>query len=260
MIYQKMTSPEIGAAADSAVALLPLGSVEQHGAHLAVGTDSVLAAELGRRAEAARAETVVLLPSLWAGSSHHHLAFPGALSLSGDTYLRVLGDLLACLAGSGFRRIFLLNGHGGNHTPFSEAIARFALSHPDVWVAGQSYWLLAAPELAAAGFMETGRLSHACEYETSMMLAVAPESVHPAQARGHEPPRHSRFYDPTGAAASRIVARQTFDQLTPHGALGSPELASKEKGLRLLDLVTGVLVDFLDDFSNWPLKTSLKKP
>lgn len=260
MIYHQMTSPEIGELAPSTVAVLPLGSIEQHGNHLAAGTDWTIAGELGRRAEAMRPGKVLLLPGLWCGSSHHHLEFPGALSISSETYIRVLLDLLGCLAGSGFRRIFLLNGHGGNHTPFSEAIGRFAISHPGVWVCGQSYWILAAQELAAAGFMETSRLSHACEYETSMVMAIDTASVRPGLARGYTPEQRSRFHDPTGAAASRVVAKMTFGQLTPHGALGSPELASADKGERLLNLVSRVLVEFLDDFAGWESKEKARQP
>ena len=251
MKFLDLTAPELRRLAPEAVAVLPLAAVEQHGEHLAVGTDTLITAEFTRRLELARPRQVLALPVLWAGSSHHHLAFSGTLSLSSETYVRVLGDLIDSLVGSGFRRIFLLNGHGGNQTPFAEALYRRGLRREGVWIAAQSYWKIAAKELAESGFMETPALSHACEYETSMMLALDPSLARMELARGARASRASAFYDPLGACS--VVVSEPFDQLTENGALGSPELATAEKGRRLFDLISPVLERFIDDFARWPL-------
>jgi len=81
MIYSNLTSKEIAHIAPGSVAVLPLAAIEQHGIHLPVVTDTAIATELGRRVEKALSDTVVLLPTLWAGSSHHHLSFKGTLSI-----------------------------------------------------------------------------------------------------------------------------------------------------------------------------------
>src|SRR4051812_9049501 len=97
MKYVELTSVALGRAARSYIAVLPLAAVEQHGSHLPVVTDTAVADELGRRVEAAMPSRVMLLPTLWCGSSHHHKRFPGALSLSSATYVQVLCDLADCL-------------------------------------------------------------------------------------------------------------------------------------------------------------------
>jgi creatinine amidohydrolase len=256
MKYANLTSPEIARIAPDAVAVLPLAAIEQHGGHLPVCTDTSLVSELGRRAEAALPDTVALLPTLWPGCSHHHLGFKGTLSISSETYIRVLCDLCECLISDGFTKIFLLNGHGGNHIPFCEAIYRLGLKHRDVWITGQSYWNLAAKELAEQDFMQTPRLTHACEYETSMMMALDEKLVKLAKAEGHRCARESQFYDPLSYTPSRVVTMEAFDQMTPSGAMGSPELSTPQKGRRLFDLITPLLVDFLHEFSQWKPKTN----
>jgi creatinine amidohydrolase len=235
------------------VAVLPLAAIEQHGNHLPVVTDTALVSELARRTEAILAEDIVLLPTLWPGCSHHHLGFPGTLSISSETYVRLLCDLLEGLLATGFQRIFLLNGHGGNQTPFAEALYRIGLQRREAWIAAQSYWKLAAPELAANDFMESSALSHACEFETSMMLSVNPHIVKMDHAEGSKPGRGSAYYDPLGYSPSRVCVTEMFDHLSRSGALGSPELATPEKGEKLFSLLTASVVSFLKDFQKWPL-------
>lgn len=257
MIHGDLTSPELRKRAPEAIALLPLAATEQHGGHLPLCTDTALVSELARRAEAARPEQISLLPTLWVGSSHHHLGFAGTVSLSSETYIRVLEDLLECLLASGYQRILLLNGHGGNVTPGNEAVYRTMLRHASPrapWIVLASYWQLAGEEWASAAFMDSPRLTHACEYETSMMLALRADWVNMPEARGFRTERHSRFYDPLGYQPSRVSTAESFSQMTPHGAMGSPEAATPEKGRRLFDLAALVLHDFLGEFSTWSLE------
>ncbi|MDB6094996.1 MAG: hypothetical protein JWM32_2558 [Verrucomicrobia bacterium] len=260
MIYYDLTSPQIGRLAPHAIAVLPIAALEQHGDHLPVGTDAAIVTELGRRAEAALPEQVLLLPTLWCGSSHHHFGFPGTVSIGSERYIEVLVDLVESLTRSGFRRIVLLNGHGGNIGPASEALYRLHLKQegPDEpWIAAATYWKLAAEELAAQKFMATPALTHACEYETSLMLALRADWVELGRARGHEPQRNSAFYDPLGYRRSGVAVAESFRQFTPNGALGRPDLATSEKGAKLYELMSGVLIAFLRDFSQWKLPRGL---
>lgn len=253
MKYSELTSPELGQRAPGLIAVLPLAAIEQHGDHLPVVTDTAIADELSRRIDAALPEQIAILPTLWCGSSHHHKGFPGTLSLRSETYVHVLIDLVDSLIDTGFQRIFLLNCHGGNQTPFAEALYRLNLKHqgPDEpWVAAASYWNLAAKELAAQTFMETPKLSHACEYETSLMQALRLDWIK-GPGTGESGGIGSKFFDPTGYVPSRVVVSKTFDQLSANGAIGSPEKATPEKGEQLYQLVTEVLVDFLTEFSTW---------
>lgn len=252
MKFEELTSPEIGRIASRTVALLPLAAVEQHGNHLPVVTDTALVTEIALRAEAALPNEVALLPTLWVGSSHHHFGFPGTISISSETYILVLKDLVESLIRSGFRRIVLLNGHGGNISPANEALYRAALEYPGPdapWVACATYWRIAGEELSGQAFMETPALSHACEYETSMMLSLRTDWVRMSQAKGERVERHSCFYDPLGYVPSKVSFCENFSQMTSTGAMGSPEKATKEKGERLFDLISGAVIAFLNEFS-----------
>jgi len=254
MKYGDLTSPDIGRLAPGLVALLPIGATEQHGSHLPVITDTAVVTELAARVEAALPRKVALLSTFWVGSSHHHFGFPGTMSLRSDTYILVLQDLIESLLAGGFRRVVLLNGHGGNVVPACEAIYRVALKHPRrtaPWVACATYWHVAREALAEQKFMETPKLSHACEYETSLMLGLRTDWVDLRRAKGHRTRRDSRYYDPLGYTPSKVSVSETFSQMTETGAMGRPELASAEKGRKLYDLITPCLVDFLTEFSGW---------
>lgn len=254
MIFSALTSPEIGALAPRSIALMPLAAIEQHGGHLGVNTDTALVTEIASRAERSFSENVLLLPTLWAGCSHHHLGFPGTLSISSEIYVCVLMDLAESLISSGFRRIILINGHGGNVTPMTEALYRLSIAHQNdadrPWIAATSYWRLTEGKW---DFMESPKLTHACEFETSMMLALAPGSVRMEHAQGSRADRGSRYYDPLGYEPSRVTVCETFAQMTPHGAMGTPEQATAEKGERLLTAYTRALCGFLEEFSRWPM-------
>ncbi|MEO6846313.1 MAG: creatininase family protein [Chthoniobacterales bacterium] len=254
MIYSELTSPEIGRIAPDTIAVLPTASIEQHGDHLPVNTDTAIGTELGRRVEAALPDKVALLPTLWCGSSHHHLTFPGLISLRSETFINVLEDILDCLIKSGFKRVFILNAHGGNQIPFSEALYRVHLKHRgenEPWIAAASHWGIAAEELKNQKFMETSSLSHACEYETSMMLAIRTDWVRKDLSRGGSTSGTSEFYHPELPGTSKVVVHESLDQFSTNGALGSPELATVEKGQKLYELTTSVIVKFLLEFSKW---------
>ncbi|GAA3750429.1 creatininase family protein [Streptomyces tremellae] len=182
---------EARAAGATGIALLPIGSQEQHAAHLPLGTDTLLAEAvvdraLGLLAAPAPGEDtteVVRLPTLPYGHSPHHL-FAAALSLSAPTLAAVLDDLLSSLVASGFRRVLLVNGHGGNDEIMRLAVKRFAL-RPEAagaTVAACSYWTVTADDTGAAaagGPVERPEVTpgHAGWFETSLMLAAHPGLV-----------------------------------------------------------------------------------
>ena len=160
--------------APDALVVLPLGATEQHGPHLPVGTDFFtiehLAIEGARKAAAEI--SVLVAPTLPFGSSDHHLAFGGTFSLSTEVYYRLVCDLLRSLALDGFRRILLLNGHGGNHELVQLAARDIARTHP-VDIVAASYWMLCWDGLLALDAHKGCRLpGHAGKFETSVMLAL----------------------------------------------------------------------------------------
>ena len=183
------------------VLVMPLASLEQHGHHLPLLTDTMIGTEIARRAESELEHEAVFLPTLWVGASDHHLAFPGTISISNSVYVDVLVDMMESAIRAGFRRIFLLNAHGGNITPGRMAIYDVHMRHgdkPDLWLAFSSWWHIAAPQVAAIMNVQQEMVTHACEQETSMILQLRPELVKMEAARGANISFESAFYCPDG--------------------------------------------------------------
>ena len=142
-------------------------------------------------------EKIVWAPLLWLGNSHHHLDFAGTLSAAPRTYLDVLGDLIDNMVAHGFRRIVLLNGHGGNIVPASQAVFEARQRYrdrDDLLLLAATYWLLGSqPKTAGSGFVQDF-MGHACEWETSMILALAPHLV--GDLRSIEPVPSGNLFEP----------------------------------------------------------------
>lgn len=167
-------------AADGAVAVLPIGAVEQHGDHLPLGTDFLLVEAVCDRALRHLEHdgtTWVRMPTMTYGHSPHHL-FAAAVSLRAGTLSDVLADVLDSLAQTGFRRIVIVNGHGGNDELVRLAVKAHSL-RAEGTAAACSYWTLSAGTTAEAAAAERPDRTpgHAGWFETSLMLAVHPELV-----------------------------------------------------------------------------------
>lgn len=237
------------------VVVLPLGSLEQHGHHLPLLTDTMIGAEVARRAQAELGDEALFLPTLWLGASDHHRAFPGTVSLGNDTYAAVIADVLESLVGGGFRRIFLLNAHGGNVTPAHVAMYRVQLRHrdmPELYIAFSSWWQIAAGPVEALAGPDQTSVTHACELETSMLLRLRPTLVRVDEAAGASIPFESAFYCPDFARPSRVDVPRPFEQLSLSGAFGHPERATPERGEELFAAATAEVAAFVREFATWP--------
>lgn len=246
LLFEELTRVEMQEIAPSALAVLPVGATEQHGPHLPSGTDAMHAEYVARGAAAriAAQTPVVVTPTLAFGSSPHHLPFGATLSLTSQTFSNVLHDLCISLLGAGFRQIFILNGHGGNHELIQLAARDLALTHP-VSVAAGSWWSIAWDALTAAGACDLGRLpGHAGAFESSVVLALRPELV-------HEPRPHRDQFpvsDPRGfAAAYRTETPDAW--LRIDGYSDSPDRGSAEQGRRYLDLAVEAVATALLEFA-----------
>jgi creatinine amidohydrolase len=171
------------AAHKDAMVLLPLGSTEQHGPGLPSGTDAHHVSAVVDAALPLVPENIDVLraPLLAYGASHHHLPFGATISLPPETYTRVLLDLGDSLAASGFRRLFMVNGHGGNQDPMWVAAAE--LSRRGMDVGAGSWWAMAAPELGAL-FPDVPFPGHAGRFEGSVIAAIREGVVAPAETTG----------------------------------------------------------------------------
>jgi creatinine amidohydrolase len=204
--FDELNRDDISRWAPDSTVVLPVAAIEQHGPHLPVMTDSLIAEAVSRESArlANRDIPVIVCPPVTFGASHHHLIYPGALSLSAETLTSVLRELTDSLVSSGFRRIYLLNSHGGNEECVRLAARELALRHP-VNAGAASYWTIAWEAICgpAAGL---GVLpGHAGGFETSLMLALRPDLVRsdllPLPHRRAKPP------EPRDPAAVPLIQR-----------------------------------------------------
>jgi creatinine amidohydrolase len=237
--------PAVAAVAQDLPVVVPIAAVEQHGRHLPLVTDSLLLGEVVRRADDALLERVVWTPLLWLGNSHHHLDFAGTLSAAPRTYLDLLGELFDNLVGHGFRRIVLLNGHGGNIVPAQQAVFEARQRHrqrSDLLLLAATYWLLGArPERVDAAIVQN-RMGHACEWETSMLLHLAPSLV--GDVSEIAPVSFAMPFEP---AAQGWITRER----TAHGHIGDPRQATASKGQTLFRVFSKDVVAFLERVIAW---------
>jgi creatinine amidohydrolase len=263
MKLAEMTAPEISDASGNTIALLPIGATEQHGPHLGVATDSILVSHIAEQAERALQEIVVLCPTLAYGSSHHHLTFGGTLSISAELFTSVLVDLVQSLRSSGFARIVILNGHGGNIVPARQALSILGRRSKDVRAANiafVTYWELAGEPFQGQAPMESAALSHACEYETSMMLHASAECVRMEKAeRSATLPSNGYFSWEDEEPYRGISMFFPTELVSSNGSSGEPQLASAAKGAHLIDQAVRALGDFLKVYQHWPFREDLRR-
>jgi creatinine amidohydrolase len=260
MHYGELTWPQLRQQANKVV-VMPIASLEQHGHHLPLLTDSMIGGEIARRAEAELGDDALFLPMLWLGSSHHHLPF-ATVSLSSTLYVEVLKEMIECVLRAGFRRIFVLNAHGGNEVPGILALQQLQLKHyadkPDLWLAFSSWFGgVANAQIAQIEALEQKFVTHACELETSVILRVRPELVHMDLASGAHFKFDSAFETPDASSPSRVYVPRSFDQITHTGALGHPELATADKGEQIVQAATREVVAFVREFGRWPARIEL---
>ena len=178
MLLENLSWPEVKRLRPATkIVLLPLGSFEQHGPHLPLTTDTDIVTAVARGVEALRPEKVLCLPTLWPGLSTLHLFFPGTMNVSQMPYIQFVIELCRSVVSLGAKKIFLLNGHGGNDVPVRAALRELKSQFPKPRFVFASYWSLAAKSLKRVRDSGPGGLGHACEMETSIMLHLCPDRV-----------------------------------------------------------------------------------
>lgn len=234
----EMTWPEVEERArECDVVIIPTGSTEQHGRHLPVKTDIFAASEIARLAVERVWDRMhpTIAPPVHFGYSPEHTYFPGTLTVRYSVFVDLLTDVCVSLRRHGFRKIVFFNGHGGNTMGgvLSTAMVE-AKKATDAFIAMVSWWDLAPKGLSR---LETPA-SHACEMETSVMLALG-VPVDMKKAEGRVPPSPIRGYSDYGLTSESFGVLNTefwgiFSRV-PSGAIGDPRRASKAKGQRIVE-------------------------
>lgn len=227
--FADLTQPEIAAQfARNPLVLLPAGSVEQHGPHLPTGTD-IFAANAISHAVAERMDGLVL-PASPVGVTPMHMPFEGTITLTPDTYMRVVKEICVSTAQHGAKHLLILNWHEGNIP--SLAIAAESL-HRDF---GMTVVIVQACYVAAELYgHECNGLTHGGEIEALAVLAHRPDLVHLDRIDYSSDQQHGRSMDKLRRTRSYQPVLTDIRAIAPTGWYGKPEHATVEKGERMLN-------------------------
>ena len=235
-------------AAREAIVVLPVAAMEQHGPHLPVMVDTLLCGEVATRAarRASGRHPVVVAPTVWSGLSEHHMPFGGTFTLDFATFRSLIECLCRSLERHGFRRVLLLNGHGGNVAALRVVVDE--LRGLDMRLQTATYWQVDPVAIAEILERQSG-VQHACEAETSMVMALRPELVDESQFEAAKCVEAGRV----AGQAQALHSAMKFEERTPSGAIGDPTAASAEKGEKLLEAAAIAVAGVLSDDALWAL-------
>lgn len=240
------------------VAVLPLGAIEQHGPHLPLGTDLIIAEALSARAvdQASPDSGAVLLPAIPFGKSDEHDDFAGTVSLRAQTMVAILEDIGASIARSDIRRLLIISGHGGNSEVMGIA-ARNLRRQSRMAVVATNFMRFGLPDRAVAED-EVRYGIHGGLIETSLMLHLAPEKVDMAKAKDFASAAQAMankggLLGFSGAGAMSWLAQD----LNPDGVVGNAAAATAEIGQTIADHQSAHLAKLIDELAVFDL-SSLK--
>ncbi|NWF60700.1 MAG: creatininase family protein [Fischerella sp.] len=232
---------------ENVVLIQPVGAIEQHGPHLPLIVDAAIGvAVLGKALE--KLDAIVpayALPALYYGKSNEHWHFPGTITLSAETLLATLMEVAESIYRAGFRKLILMNSHGGQPQVMEIAARDLHIKYSDFLVFPLFTWRVPhiTGELLSPQEKKLG--IHAGDAETSIMLSILPEQVKMEKAVAEYPPEQ-----PQGSLLS-IEGKLSFAwatrDLSKSGVVGDPTVATKEKGDRILESVSDGWVRAIQD-------------
>jgi len=242
VLWQEMLRHELLAALeDRPVVLVPVGSVEQHGPHCPQDVDISIPYHLAIAAADRIDEfPVIVAPPVTFGFTHYNMGEVGTITLGLEVFIAVLCDVARSIWANGFRRIVLLNGHGGNQAPTWSASVK--LAEEDVWALALTYWTMATDELRDWSEADDGSIGHGGEWETSLQLHLRPDLVAMDRAVKDE------WRLPFGPEVGRFAVFPERRREMEHGVMGNPLVASAEKGERLFNVLLDRLVTLCREY------------
>jgi creatinine amidohydrolase len=245
MLLTDLTWPDVAALDKNTPIIFPVAALEQHGRHMPVFTDSMLMGEIARRAEQQLGGRALFAPLQWLGNSHHHMDFPGTLSAEPRVYLDLLCGLLENFIAHGFKRLLILNGHGGNDVPGKQAVFEVRQKHRerrDLLLLFATYWTFGTQPHRERSDIQQQVMGHACEWETSMVLHLAPHLV-----KDH----HNVPAVPFGNPFEPASRGWTMADRSQPGHVGDASLATAEKGAALFEMFTRDTVAMIERTIAW---------
>jgi creatinine amidohydrolase len=243
------------------VAVLPVGAIEAHGPHLPLETDTTINNAIIAAAIPKLPTDLIVgfLPTQCVGKSNEHSLYPGTLTFTIETLIRVWMEIGACVAAAGVRKLLILNSHGGQISVMDIVARDLRAKHDMLVVSGNTFTLGLPENMFAADEMLHG--IHGGDKETSMMLALRPDLVNMKKAQHFHSLTEEmvRDYKYLSIQPKGKVAWQSHD-LNPLGAAGDATIANAEKGKKVVDFVSDRLVELLKEIDRAPLSWLDNKP
>ena len=257
--YEKLTWPDINDAVEMGqVCIVPCGAVEQHGPHLPLDVDLICPTEIARAAARQVPDKALVLPTVAYGYTGHVMDFPGTINNDFEHFMHHVLDITKSLAYHGFKKIFLLNGHGSN-MPNLDLVARRTNLETDAECVLCAWWnLLTVDKDFMPRWREStfpGGCAHACELETSLYLHLDGDNVRQdliknGTIRFNEEESPFCWVDLFAAGPATVVSWTS--SYSESGVLGEPELATAEKGRQVYEEAVKQLVRFITWFKDRP--------
>jgi creatinine amidohydrolase len=254
ILWQQLRRDRIAElAAHDPVLLQPIGAIEQHGPHLPIDTDiNSVTTVATRAAEALGPESALMLPPIPWGLSPYWLPFAGTLSLQPETILAVIGDIGRSVAAHGFRRMVIVNGHGGNAGIIG--VAATQLAEHGIRAVALSYWALIHGDMGQITPRDYGAIGHAGQTETSIQLYLQPHRVHPGYRE------LTGWTDLRERAEDLLTAGAYKPPLplveAPSGVYGDPTAADARLGQQVVERAVDGLVALIRGFPQSQASTS----
>lgn len=250
MIWDELTWEEIDRLDRSLPVLLPLAATEQHGPHLPLATDRMIAEHFAASLDRHLADKLLVLPTVVVGCSDHHMDFAGTLSLQHETFAHQVTDVVRSVLHHGFKKVIMLNCHGGNSAIGRVLIDQLGKTFPHGHFVLAVWWRTATQALGALSDTGMGGTGHACEFETSLMMHLAPHLVRNDKitAKANRPTYPWAEGDMLHGASADYY--RSMKQMTPTGVVGEPTAASAEKGRRITEVVVDALARIAEDVAD----------
>ncbi|MEA1964147.1 MAG: creatininase family protein [Candidatus Aerophobetes bacterium] len=238
--------------------IMPIGSVEEEGPHLPVGVDSIISSEIAKRI--AENTNTLVAPLMPLGYSDWHMGFTGTITLSFDTLLQMLRDVLASLIKNGFKKFMFLNAHDGNDAAIRFTAHEMRKKH-SVLVSAINLWRLSKDMIKDIPEIEEKDFLHGGEIMTSVMLALRPDLVDMNKAQTE--------YAYVNSGSSNFIQKDSdvvqfkdycmnvfrlSHEVTKSGVMGNPMKATREKGEKIVDKWVSYLSESVKEFKKISVK------
>jgi len=247
MIWDELTTLQISKVDKSIPVVLTMAATEQHGAHLPLATDRLIGEHFANELHKSIPDKVLILPAISIGCSSHHMDFSGSLTISHNTFIKQVEEIVQSVIQHGFTNIILLNSHGGNQAVGQVVLEKLGFENPTTNILMVTWWKLVSDALFPLNESGKGGVGHAGEFETSLLLLIAPHLVHLDKT---EIGKHTTTFSWNNGdmlRGTKATYYRTTKEMTTNGIFGNPKYATLKKGEEISKLVVSDFKKIIND-------------